>query len=66
MQGDCIVTQLYHDVFRFEYCSVPGPYPRCCNKECLSTLCFNLSLMCFYRAIEILCELFNQVCRVLP
>jgi hypothetical protein len=27
---------------------------------------FDLSLMWFNRAIEILCELFNQVCRVLP
>jgi hypothetical protein len=25
MQCDCIVTQLYRDVFRLEYCSVLGP-----------------------------------------
>jgi hypothetical protein len=25
VQCDCIVTQLYHDDFRLEYCSVFGP-----------------------------------------
>jgi hypothetical protein len=30
------------------------PYPSCCNKECLSTLCFELSLMWFNRVIETL------------
>jgi hypothetical protein len=25
VQCDCIVTQLYHVVFRLEYCSVLGP-----------------------------------------
>jgi hypothetical protein len=25
VQCECIVTKLYHDVFRLEYCSVLGP-----------------------------------------
>jgi hypothetical protein len=53
VQCDCIVTQLYHDIFRLEYCGVLRPSIHCVViKGCLSTLCFELSLMWFNRIIE--------------
>jgi hypothetical protein len=65
VQCDCNVIQLYHDAFSDLSIVVSlDPIHRLVIKN-VKHFVFDLSLMWFNRAIEILCKLFNPMCRVL-
>jgi hypothetical protein len=58
VQCDCIVTQLYHEVFKFDYCSVLGLYLSCCNNK---HVVFELKFALFTPDVEILLRMSAEI-----